>query len=408
MDTFTKIKQDFPIYTHNPDLVYLDSTATSLKPAAVINKLSEYYGEYSANVHRGIYQISEKATAEYEETREAVAAFINANKSSEVVFTRGTTEGLNLIASTLGQEIVSEGDEVVTSLMEHHSNFVPWQQLAFKKKAKFVVIPVTDNGELEPIQKYVTAKTKIIALTLVSNILGTINPLKEIFVVARQINPEIICVVDAAQAAPHLKVDVQDLGCDFLTFSSHKMLGPTGVGVLWGKYQLLDEMEPYQYGGNMIMEVAVGNTTFKKPPHKFEAGTPHIGGIIAFKEAIRYLESVGMDNVREHEKLITKYAINRLTEVFGEKIHIYGPKNIDQRGGIVAFTFDSFHPHDIAQILDEDKVAIRAGHHCGMPLHTHLNVSATARASFYIYNDETDVDKLCEGLKKVQKVLTRT
>lgn len=405
MNQFPYIKSDFPIFLHNPDLTYLDSTATSLKPTSVIKKLQEYYEHYSANIHRGIYKISEKATAEYEETRKVVAQFINANTSSEIIFTRSTTESLNLVASTLGNQIIQEGDEIITSIMEHHSNFVPWQQLALYKKAKLVIIPINENGQLDSIEKYITSRTKIITLTYISNILGTVNPLKEIFAQAKKINQEIITVVDAAQAAPHIPLDVQELGCDFLAFSSHKMLGPTGVGVLWGKYELLEKMPPYQFGGEMVLDVSLDTTTYKKPPHKFEAGTPHVGGVIALKEALNYLSHIGMKKVRQHEKNITQYALDRLTEEFGDTIHILGPDDVEKRGGIISFHFHSFHAHDIAQILDDHNIAIRAGYHCGMPLHTYLQIPATARVSFYIYNEEKDIDTLVEGLKNVKKIL---
>ncbi|PIP63643.1 cysteine desulfurase [Candidatus Roizmanbacteria bacterium CG_4_9_14_3_um_filter_33_18] len=409
---FLNIKKNFPIFQKQPDLVYLDSTATSLKPKIVINKIKEYYEEYSANVFRGIYPMSEKATIEFEETREIVSKFINANKSEEIVFTRNATESLNLLAYSLGRKIVEPGDEIVTTIMEHHSNFVPWQVLAGEVGAIFKVIDIDEEGYLEfriqnseLLKQIITKKTKILALTYVSNMLGTINPIKEIISEFKRINPKIIVIVDAAQAVPHLKIDVHDLGADFIVFSSHKMLGPTAVGVLWGKERLLKEMYPFMYGGDMIDEVYIDRTTYKNPPHKFEAGTPAIGEIIALKEAVKFLDKIGMDNIQIHEKKITDFAINRLTNTFGQSIKIYGPKNIEDRGGIMSFTFDKFHPHDIAQILADDGICVRAGHHCAMPLHTRLNVPATVRASFYLYNDERDVNKLIEGLKKVKEIL---
>jgi len=412
MIDFLNIKKNFPIFQKQPDLVYLDSTATSLKPKIVINKIKEYYEEYSANVFRGIYPVSEKATIEFEETREIVSKFINANKSEEIVFTRNATESLNLLAYSLGRKIVEPGDEIVTTIMEHHSNFVPWQVLAGEVGAIFKVIDIDEEGYLEfriqnseLLKQIITKKTKILALTYVSNVLGTINPIKEIISEFKRINPKIIVIVDAAQAVPHLKIDVHDLGADFIVFSSHKMLGPTAVGVLWGKERLLKEMYPFMYGGDMIDEVYIDRTTYKNPPHKFEAGTPAIGEIIALKEAVKFLDKIGMDNIQIHEKKITDFAINRLTNTFGQSIKIYGPKNIEDRGGIVSFTFDKFHPHDIAQILADDGICVRAGHHCAMPLHTRLNVPATVRASFYLYNDERDVNKLIEGLKKVKEIL---
>ncbi|OGK10849.1 hypothetical protein A2767_02615 [Candidatus Roizmanbacteria bacterium RIFCSPHIGHO2_01_FULL_35_10] len=416
-------KADFPIFKNLPGLVYLDSTATSLKPRFTTDKLMEYYTQYSANVFRGVYKISEKATEEYEETRKVVAEFINAKRIEEVIFTRSTTESLNLVAYSMGRKIINEGDEVVTSVMEHHSNFVTWQQLALENGATFKVIDVTDEGYLNlgldsgqviiplgtgmtlNLDNIITKKTKILALTYLSNVLGTINPLKEIIQAAKKINPKLIVVIDAAQAIPHMKVDVQDLGADFLSFSSHKMLGPTGVGVLWGKYELLDEMFPFNYGGEMIQEVYIDKTIFKHPPHKFEAGTPHIAGVIALKEAVRYLERIGMDKIRQHEKEMVDYTLKKFQITFGKKIRVLGPKEVKDRGGIVSFTFGNYHAHDIAQILDEENICIRAGHHCAMPLHQRLGISASARASFYLYNSFEDVDKLVRGLKKVENTL---
>ena len=406
------IKNQFPIFKHQPGLVYLDSTATSLKPKIVIDKINEYYSEYSANVFRGIYPMSEKATAEFEETRGVVSKFINANNSQEIIFTRNATESLNLLAYSLGRKIINPGDEIVTTIMEHHSNFVPWQVLAREVGATFKIIDIDEDGNLEfkiqnseLLKQIITKKTKILTLTYVSNVLGTINPVKEIIEEVKKINPKIIVIVDAAQAAPHLKIDVQELGADFIVFSSHKMLGPTGVGVLWGKEKILKDMCPFMYGGDMIDEVYVDRTTFKDVPHKFEAGTPAIGEVIAFKESIKFLEKIGMNNILEHEKKLTDFAINRLIDTFGQSIKIYGPKKIEDRGGIISFSFDKFHPHDIAQILADQGICVRAGHHCAMPLHTRLKVQATVRASFYIYNDEKDVEKLVEVLKKVKNIL---
>ncbi len=399
------LKKDFPMFQNNPTLVYLDSAATSLKPQSVIRREAEYYEKYGANVFRGIYKISEKATFEYEKTRDTVARFINA-RTEEIVFTRNTTESLNLVAYSLGKQIVGEGDEIATTIMEHHSNFVPWQQLALENGAAFKVVNIDQEGQLSVNwQSVITKKTKIIALTYVSNVLGTINPVKEIIKAAKKINPDVIAIVDAAQAVPHMKVDVQDIGCDFLAFSSHKMLGPTGVGVLWGKYELLDKMYPFQFGGEMIEEVRIDKTTFAKPPHKFEAGTPAIAQVIALQKAVEYLQKIGMDEVRNHEKQLVSYALNLLPERFGKKITIVGPKNKDVHAGVIAFSFGKYHPHDIAQILDEEGIAIRAGHHCAMPLHQYLNMDATARASFYIYNDTVDVDRLVNGLEKIGEIL---
>ncbi len=406
MIDINSIKKQFPVFKNQPDLVYLDSTATSLKPKFVIDKLREYYEEYSANVFRGIYPMSEKATSEFEETRTVVSNFINAYKPEEVVFTRNATESLNLLAYSLGRKIVEPGDEIATTIMEHHSNFVPWQVLAGEVGATFKVVDIDDEGYLKiNWSKVITKKTKILALTYVSNVLGTINLVKEIISEVKKINPKIIVIVDAAQAVPHIKVDVQDLGADFIVFSSHKMLGPTGVGVLWGKESILKEMYPFMYGGDMIDEVYVDRTTYKSPPHKFEAGTPAIGEIIAFKEAVNFLNIIGMDNIRKHEERLTDFAIKELINTFGNSIKIFGPKNIKDKGGIISFSFGKFHPHDISQILADEGICVRAGHHCAMPLHACLNAPATVRASFYLYNDENDVKKLVESLKKVKNIL---
>ena len=383
---------DFPLLKRNINgkrIVYLDSTATSLKPQAVIDKENEYYTRYSANIFRGIYTISEEATAEYEDVRDNVARFIHAPSKDEIVFTRNTTESINLVAAG-----IETSDEVVASIMEHHSNFVPWQQLT-----KCSVWRLGKDGKLNlnDLEKLITPKTKVLAITAVSNVLGTINPISQICQIVKRINPKCLVVVDAAQAAPHMPIDVRSWGADFVAFSSHKMLGPTGVGVLWGKMELLETLPPYQYGGEMIKEVHVDKTVFAKPPHKFEAGTPHIAGVIGFGAAIDYLEKLGMDNVRAHEVEITAYALKQLKQI-GD-ITIYGPQ---ERGGVIAFTMKGVHAHDIAQILDEDNICIRAGHHCAMPLHEYLKISATARVSFYVYTTKEDVDALIEGLEKVK------
>jgi len=352
---------------------------------------------------------------EYEEARSVVADFIGANSSAEIIFTRNATESINLIASTIGQDVVENGDEIVTSIMEHHANFVPWQQLAFRTGADLKVINIDENYELQitndkskiDLSDIITKKTKILALALVSNVLGTINPIKEISQAAKKINPNIIIIVDAAQAVPHMLVDVKDLECDFLVFSSHKMLGPTGVGVLWGKANLLKKMDPYQYGGDMIDFVSLEKTTFAEPPHRFEAGTPNIAGVIGLKAAIRYIKNIGIENIHLHESKLANLAIAKLNKAFGEKIRILGPKANLNRSGIISFTIDGVHPHDIAQICDEAQLAVRAGHHCAMPLHTFLNIPASTRASFYFYNTPTDVDKLAMSLQRAVKILKK-
>jgi cysteine desulfurase/selenocysteine lyase len=417
MKDFKHIKADFPIFSHKLGLVYLDSGATSLKPLSVIAKEVEYYRQYSANVFRGVYEMSERATEEYEQARQWTARFIHA-KPEEVIFTRNTTESINLIMYSLGRQVISKDSEIVTTLMEHHSNFVPWQQFAFENGAIFKVIDVDENGylslfeksgqvNLHEFKKIITPKTAIFAFTAVSNVLGTINPVKAITEAAKKINPEIIVVIDAAQAAPHMPIDVMEWGADFVAFSSHKMLGPTGVGVLWGKESLLRQADPFLYGGDMIREVTIAQTTFQETPHKFEAGTPHIAGVIAFGETIKYLMKVGMDNIRHHEKELFAYGIKKMETEFGDQIKILGPANPEDHAGILAFTFDGYHPHDIAQILDEQQIAVRAGHHCAMPLHEAYGLGATTRASFHIYNDESDIDKMVEGLKRVEEILRK-
>lgn len=397
------VKKDFPQLSrviNGKPLVYLDSTATSLKPQSVLDKMNEYYTQYTANIFRGIYVTSEEATREYENARTLVADFIGA-KPAEVVFTRNTSESLNLVAYGWAISNMQAGDEVVTTIMEHHSNFVPWQQMGEKHGWQVSVWDVTPEYTLDiaALDKLITRKTKLLTLTAVSNVLGTINPVAEIVAAVKKINPKCLVMVDAAQAVPHMAVDVMDWGADFVAFSSHKMLGPTGIGVLWGKYELLDRMEPFMYGGEMISEVTVEKTVFKEPPHKFEAGTPHIAGVIGVGAAVSYLQNLGMDAVRAHEEEITRYALSELSKVAG--VNVVGPADVSKRGGVVAFTMEGAHPHDIAQILDEDNVCIRAGSHCAMPLHQCLKIPATARASFYVYTTKEDVDALTTGLEKV-------
>lgn len=378
--------------------MYLDSSATSLKPQSVISKLDEYYSEYSANIFRGIYDMSEKATKEYEETREVVKKFIHAPFSEEIIFTRNATESINLFAHGI-KDAFNRDDEIVTTITEHHSNFVPWQQLAKKVQCSFKVISINDEGILESQLKYdITDRTRILAITLASNVLGTINKLTNIIKEAKSINPHLIVLVDGAQGVPHMKIDVQDLGCDAFAFSSHKMLGPTGVGVLWVKKELLETFPPYQYGGDMIRSVAIEETQFADLPHRFEAGTPHIAGVIALKEAIHHLQEIGLDAIHSHEVELAQLCYDRLQEEFGKKITLIGPQK--RESGIAAFTFKKVHAHDIAQLLNEDHIAVRAGHHCAMPLHTKLGIDASVRASFYLYNSKEDVEKLIASLHK--------
>lgn len=422
MFDLNKIKNDFPIFRFYPNLTYLDSAAMSLKPQMVIEAVGRYYNQYSANVFRGIYKLSEKATEEYEKVREKVARFINANEAKEVIFVRNTTEAINLIAYAWGRLNIEKGDEIVTTIMEHHSNFVPWQQLAFEIGADFKIIDIDDEGSLsltldkfkiqnsnlktiknlKLLENIITKRTKILALTYVSNVLGTINPVKEIIKLAKKINPKIITVVDAAQAVPHLKVDVKDLNCDFLAFSGQKILGPTGAGVLWGRRRLLELMPPFLFGGEMIREVYLNKTIFAQVPHKFEAGTPHIAGVFGLGAAIDYLDKIGMEKIYQHEKNLIQYALSKLDQI--KEVTIYGPKDINNRVGVISFNIKKVHPHDVAAILDEENICVRSGHHCAMPLHTRLKINASVRASFYLYNDKEDVNKLINGLLRVKKL----
>ncbi len=401
-----QIKKDFPIFKKNPDLIYLDSGATSLKPQSVIDAVSEYYCEYSANIKRGIYTISEKATEKYEKAREIVAKFIGAN-TNEVIFTRNTTESINLLMYSLGSNIVGKNDEVVVTIMEHHSNFVPWQQLCLNTGASFKIINLDSNYHLSidgsALEKIITKRTKILSLTHVSNVLGTINPIKEIVEQAKKINPEIIVIVDGAQAVPHLEVDVKHLGCDFYAFSGHKMVGPTGVGVLWGKKEILEKMEPFMFGGDMIREVKLESTTFAEVPEKFEAGTPAIAEAIGLASAVSYLQSVGLQNIHAYELKLAKLYKEKLNKELGDKITFYGPKIPEI--GILSFTTDGLHPHDLASILNDDNIAVRAGHHCAMQLHTSLGLSGTSRISLNIYNSEEEVELVVASIVKAVNLL---
>ncbi|HUD20265.1 MAG TPA: SufS family cysteine desulfurase [Patescibacteria group bacterium] len=401
------IRKDFPLLDkkiNGKPIVYLDSTATSLKPQSVINKENEYYEKYSANIFRGIYQISEKATLEYESVRGKVARFIGASTSDEIIFTRNTTESINLVASSLSKHEMKKRDHIVVSIMEHHSNFVPWQQLGLINGWKLDFWKNNQQGllNLKDLDKLITRRTKLLAITAVSNVLGTINPIGQIVKIVKKLNPGCLVLVDAAQAVPHMPVNVGEWGADFVAFSSHKMLGPTGVGVLWGKYELLEQMSPYQFGGEMIEEVRIDKTLFKKTPHKFEAGTPHIAGVIGFGAAIDYLSALGMDNVRDHEKEILSYALTQMKTISG--LTLYGPSDVKQKSGVIAFTLKQAHAHDVAQILDEDNICIRSGNHCAMPLHISMGIAATARASFYVYTTKADVDIFVKGLEKVIRV----
>ncbi|GER73164.1 cysteine desulfurase [Weizmannia acidilactici] len=402
-----EVRRQFPILDQEVNghpLVYLDSAATSQKPLRVIEAVNQYYREYNSNVHRGVHTLGTKATDRYEGAREKVRKFIGAESTEEVVFTKGTTAGLNLVAHSFGNDHVQEGDEIVITYMEHHSNLIPWQQLAKRKGAVLKYMPMQEDGtlRLEDVQKTITDQTKMVAVALISNVLGTINPVREIAKIAHSHGAYM--VVDAAQGAPHLKIDVKDLECDFLAFSSHKMCGPTGVGVLYGKKALLENMEPLEYGGEMIDFVGLYDSTWKELPWKFEGGTPIIAGAIGLGEAIDFLEEIGLDAIQAYEHNLSAYALDQLSKVEG--ITVYGPKKADQRAGLVTFNLKDVHPHDVATVLDAEGIAIRAGHHCAQPLMKWLNVSATARASFYLYNTKEDIDKLVAGIVKAKEYFT--
>jgi len=397
------IRADFPALKREVRkgvrLVYLDTTATSQKPVQVLETMDRYYRYHNANVHRGIHTLAEEATAQYEAARERIAEFIGASSAREIIFTRNATEALNLVTHSWGAANLVAGDRLVLSEMEHHSNLVPWQMLSSEKGLEIDIIPVSDQGmlDLSEFHSLLDKQPKAVSITHMSNVLGTVNPIAQMSAQARDAGA--IMVVDGAQSAPHFPVDVQELGVDFFAFSAHKMCGPTGVGVLWGRAELLDAMPPFLGGGDMIKRVYLRNFDSNEIPYKFEAGTPPICEAIGFGAAVDYLCTLGMDEIWEHEQNLVTYALERLDEVPG--IAVYGPK-ADRRGGVAAFTLDGVHAHDVAQVLDKYGVAVRAGHHCAMPLHERLKVVATVRASFYFYNTREDVDQLIDGLYRVK------
>ncbi len=402
-----KIKADFPIFQQIPQLVYLDSTATALKPQVMIDALVDYYQNYSANVFRGIYRLSEQATKKYEESRNKLADFLNARSRREIVFVRSTTEALNLIAYSLGRQIVDKNSEIVVSIAEHHSNFVPWQQLVKENGAVFKVVEPDENGtvpfsDINEVEKVINKRTKLICLFYVSNVLGTINPLQKIIKNIKKINPKTIVVVDAAQAAPSLRINVQELGCDFLAFSAHKVMGPTGVGVLWGREELLETMFPFQFGGEMIETVGLETSTFKSSPHKYEAGTPHIAGVIALSAAVSYLMKFKEKDILAHERGLWRLAYEGLKN--NKNVKIIGPKSAENRVGILAFVHNKIHAHDLSQVLANDNICVRAGHHCAMPLHTSLGIAASVRASFYLYNTKQDIEAFLQGIDRAERL----
>ncbi|MCM8811567.1 MAG: cysteine desulfurase [Candidatus Omnitrophica bacterium] len=402
-----KIREDFPILkrrVNDKPLVYLDNAATSQKPLQVVQALADYYTLHNANIHRGIHALSEESTALYEGVREKTARFIGAPKPTMVIFTRNTTESINLVSHSWGLKHLRQGDEILLTEMEHHSNLVPWQILAQRKGLRLKFIPVVTDGRLDmgAVPGLLEGRTKLVSLTLMSNVLGTINPVKEIIQMAHA--KGIPVLVDGAQAVPHMPVNVVDLNCDFLAFSSHKMLGPTGVGVLYAKEAILEEMDPFLSGGDMIKDVWLDHSTWNDLPWKFEAGTPNIADVIAFGAAIDYLKGIGMPEIRAHEAELTRTTLEKLRQVEG--ITVYGPMDPAVRGGAVSFNVQDLHPHDLGQILDDAGIAIRAGHHCCKPLMRKLGVVATARASFYLYNTLEEADLLVAALRKAKEIFS--
>ena len=404
----SKIREDFPILSrevHGKPLVYLDNAATSQKPRSVIQTLVDYYEGYNSNVHRGVHTLSMEATDRYEEARQKVATFIKAETSESIIWTRNTTEAINLVANTWAADRIKPGDEIVLTQMEHHSNLVPWQKVAAEKGAVLRFLPLAEDGtlDLEDVDSIITSRTRLLSMVHMSNSLGTINPVKQLAAKAREVGAAVL--IDGAQSVPHLPIDVEDLDCDFMAFSGHKMLGPTGIGVLYAKRDVLEHMEPFLRGGEMVLEVSYEGATWNDLPMRFEAGTPNIADAIAIGAAVDYLEELGMDNIRQHEVQLTRYALEAFREL--EELDVFGPRDIDIRGGIISFHSSDVHPHDIGTVLDRQGIAIRTGHHCTMPLMRTLGVAATARASFYIYNTEEEVDLLVDGLKQALRYFAR-
>ena len=402
-----KIKQDFPILfqeVNDEPLVYLDSAATSQKPKQVIDSLVHYYEHDNANVHRGVHTLADRATTKYEASREKVRAFIGAKSTKEVLFTRGTTTGLNWLSRSFGDSVVNSGDEILISHMEHHSNVVTWQELAKRQDAKLVYVDLTSEGEIDmdDFKRKINERTKIVSIAHASNVLGVTNPIKELATLAHNVGAYLI--VDGAQSVPHMPVDVVDLDADFYVFSGHKMCGPTGIGILYGKQALLEEMEPVEYGGEMIDFVYHDHSTWTELPWKFEAGTPNIAGAIALGSAIDYLTEIGMANIHQHEQELVDYVLPKLEAIEG--LTIYGPKDPKKHSGVIAFNLDGIHPHDTATALDMEGIAVRAGHHCAQPLLSYLDLHATARASFYFYNTKEDADRLVEAIIATKEFFT--
>ena len=410
MQTISTLRKSFPVYARESGLVYLDTAASSLVPAPVIEKLRECYEEYPVNVARGLYGLSERASEEFETAREKTARFLHA-ETEEIVFTKNTTESFNLLARTILPQL-PEGSEIAITAMEHHANFVPWQQLAKRHGVKFIVIPFEEDGTLSPetIAKHLSSKTKLLSFVHISNVFGCINPAKVIIEAARAVNPDIITVLDAAQSAAHMPINVRDLDCDFLAFSSHKCFGPTGAGVLCGKRNRLEALTPFLYGGLMIESVSDTESTFREIPYRFEAGTPAVGEVIGMGAAIDFIEAIDRQKLLQHEEHLTKYTWKQLQEVFGDRIRLLGPDPENHpHAGVISLTLDGIHPHDISQILAEENICVRAGAHCAMPLHRAVDIAyhSSLRASFSIYNDESDVDRFVEGLRKADELFSR-
>ena len=405
--SFENLRNDFPILKRtvrdNKRLVYLDNASTTQKPNQVIDAITDYYQNHNANIHRAVYALAEESTEAYESARDKIANFVNVKNRQELIFVRGTTEAINLVAYAWGRPHINEGDIIVTTEYEHHSNIVPWQLLTQEKRAKLEYIGMDDNGELnlDDLDKYLaTGKVKLVTFSLMSNVLGTITDAKKIIEKCKAAG--VLTLIDGAQAVPHMKVDLDTLGCDFFAFSGHKMLAPTGVGILWVRKSVLQTMNPFHGGGDMIREVHKYETTWNDLPYKFEAGTPNIADVIGFGAAIDYLTKIGMDNVRQHEIELTTYAMEKFAKIPG--LQIYGTKDIAKRGGVISFNFADVHPHDVADIIDKEGISLRSGHHCAQVLMERLNVAATSRASFYIYNTKKDVDALIDSLNIVAKV----
>ena len=404
---FENIRKDFPILTRkvrdNKSLVYLDNASTTQKPNQVIDAITDYYRNHNANIHRAVYALAEESTEAYETARDKIANFVNVKNRQELIFVRGTTEAINLVAYAWGRPHINEGDIIVTTEYEHHSNIVPWQLLTQEKRAKLEYIGMNDDGELnlDDLDKYLaTGKVKLVTFSLMSNVLGTITDAEKI--IAKCKAAGVLTLIDGAQAVPHMKVNLDTLGCDFFAFSGHKMLAPTGIGILWVRKSVLQTMSPFHGGGDMIREVHKYETTWNDLPYKFEAGTPNIADVIGFGAAIDYLTKIGMDNVRQHEIELTTYAMEKFAKIPG--LQIYGTKDIAKRGGVISFNFADVHPHDVADIIDKEGISLRSGHHCAQVLMERLNVAATSRASFYIYNTKKDVDALIDSLNIVAKV----